>query len=96
MMLPAVRTVRMRDQTWRIAKLEKGKARGICEAPHVPGKAMDIPLHGGTIKDLDTILHESLHAALWDLDEEAVYDTAKDMARILWRLGWRKAVEVRT
>ena len=75
--------------------LEKGKAHGICEAPHVPGKAMDIPVHGGTQEDLCTIPHEGLHACLWDLDEEAVHETSCALARLLWRLGWRKQLENR-
>jgi hypothetical protein len=37
----------------------------------------------------DCIVHEILHAALPDLDEEAVNQTASDIARVLWRLGYR-------
>jgi len=51
---------------------------------------MNIPVHGEALKDLDTIVHESLHACLWDLDEEAVAESAADVARLLWRVGWRK------
>jgi len=32
---------------------------------------------------LDLVIHESLHACLWDLDEEAVTETAWDIARLL-------------
>ena len=38
---------------------------------------------------LDTVIHELLHAALPDLDEDAVNTTASDIARLLWRLGYR-------
>lgn len=41
---------------------------------------------------LEVIIHELLHFAHWDLDEEAVTDTAADIARVLWRLGWRDDV----
>lgn len=95
MRLPPVRTVTIRGRRWKVAKLDKGKARGICEGPHIPDKEIDFPVHGGTRKDLDTIVHELLHGALWDLDEEAVYETAHDIAKVLWRLGWRKGLEVR-
>ena len=38
----------------------------------------------------DCIIHELLHAALPDLDEAAVDETATDIARVLWRLGYRE------
>ena len=39
--------------------------------------------------ELETIIHELLHTALWDLDEHAVHATAKDLADSLFRLGYR-------
>lgn len=42
------------------------------------------------LKELDTVIHETLHAALPPIDEAFVGETATEMARILWRLGWRK------
>lgn len=36
---------------------------------------------------LDTAIHELLHLALWDLDEDVVNRTATDMARVLTKLG---------
>lgn len=39
---------------------------------------------------LDTVLHELLHGVAWDHDEEWVSRSARDIARILLRLGWRK------
>lgn len=38
---------------------------------------------------LETILHEFLHTAIWDLGEEAVQEIGADAARLLWRLGYR-------
>jgi hypothetical protein len=35
------------------------------------------------------VIHELLHAAHWDLDELAVEETAEDLARVLWKLGYR-------
>jgi len=51
-----------------------------------------IPIDGDTRMDCDTVLHEALHACT-ELDEEAVEETATDIARLLWRLGWRKDVD---
>lgn len=38
---------------------------------------------------LETAIHESLHACSWRAKEESVSITAKDIARFLWRLGYR-------
>ena len=53
---------------------------------------MTLPVHGDTLGDLVVILHEALHAALWDLDEQAVDEISTDAGRLLWRLDWRKEV----
>lgn len=41
-------------------------------------------------RELEVLLHEALHAALWDLDEEVVTETAEDLSRLLWGEGYRK------
>lgn len=38
---------------------------------------------------LETAIHEALHACSWKTEEEKVDITAKDIARFLWRLGYR-------
>ena len=59
-----------------------------------PGKAQGRLIRVGTWQGeqdtLDTIIHEVLHAALWDLDEEAVHDTANAISAALWRGGYRR------
>lgn len=39
---------------------------------------------------LETAIHESLHACSWKSKEQKVTDTARDIARFLWSLGFRK------
>lgn len=39
---------------------------------------------------LETAIHEALHACSWKTEEEKVEQTAKDIARFLWNLGYRK------
>jgi len=39
---------------------------------------------------LETAIHEALHACRWAAKEDEVTVTAKDIARFLWRLGFRK------
>ena len=40
---------------------------------------------------LETAIHESLHACNWKASEDNVTQTAYDIARFLWRLGYRKS-----
>jgi len=39
---------------------------------------------------LETAIHEALHACSWSAKEELVTITAKDIARFLWRLNFRR------
>ena len=67
---------------------------GVCEAPDIPSKIIVLPVNGKTEDDLNTIVHESLHACFYDdLSEREVEQSAGDVARLLWRLGWRKVSE---
>lgn len=77
-------TVRRKKLLWRYTRL-KGSAIGW--AYHDKKILIDDRLAGK--KRLDTEIHEFLHAAFPDLSEEAVTETATDLARILWSLGYR-------
>lgn len=57
--------------------------------PGLTHASIAIPISGNSEIDLDTIIHESLHACT-ELNEEAVEESATAIANILWRLGWRK------
>jgi len=39
---------------------------------------------------LETIIHESLHACCWSASEEKVTQTARDIARLLWNMNFRR------
>lgn len=39
---------------------------------------------------LETAIHEALHACSWSTSEEKVTKVAYDIARFLWRLGYRR------
>ena len=69
---------------------KKAKTHGDCDAPRCLDKQMRIPTRGTTRKELTVIIHEALHACMWDLSEEAVDETSQDIARLIWRLNWRK------
>jgi hypothetical protein len=38
---------------------------------------------------LETAIHEALHACDWRQSEQKVMETARDISRFLWRLGYR-------
>ena len=78
-------TIRGKKILWRYAPL-KGKAIGWAYF----GKKVLISDKIEGKKKLDTEIHEFLHEAYPDLNEEAVCTTATDLAKILWALGYRQ------
>jgi hypothetical protein len=64
---------------------------GCCDAP--TDKSKKIKLAPRLKKDhkrlLEVIVHEVLHGSDWSKDESWVETTAEDIARILWKVGYR-------
>ena len=83
-----VKTVTLRGKRWRICYSPYEKY-GECESPCEKNKLITLRDDLAGKDKLDTIIHEALHACLWDLDEEAVHGTAKGIATFLWRMGYR-------
>jgi hypothetical protein len=76
-----------------VTRLTDGKGNqlaGDCDAPHTPSKTIRIVKGQTEHAEFDVLIHEMLHAGLWDIKEDAVEQLATDIARTLWRLGWRK------
>lgn len=70
--------------------LDGRAGHGFCEPPDKPRKRIVInsKLKGEQL--LDAEIHELLHAADWYKDEEWVWDVGRDIARVLWKLGYRR------
>jgi len=80
---------KLRRKVWELIYVPKLSSLGLCDAPDRRSKKIKIQKSlKGRLK-LEIIIHESLHACAWDLDEEAVTETAKDISRLLWREGYR-------
>lgn len=80
-----------RGRRWRLSWAPNlGGDYGRCDAPHAKGKTIYIRLGQGQEDELDTLIHEALHACAWDLDEQAITDAASDIARFLRRCGYGK------
>lgn len=86
-----IRTHTIRGRRWRVDGLRNVRRPALGECASPP-RVLRIPVDGDTLDELDTIIHEALHAAT-ELDETAVSETAEAVARLLWRLGWRKETE---
>lgn len=77
---------------WRYARL-RGRAAGWSitpdeRSPHLERKVLiDCRLKGRA--RLETEAHEALHQLFPDLDESVVEASGRDLARILWSLGYR-------
>lgn len=63
---------------------------GDCTDPDEPHRMIRVDSKLKGEAELDTILHELLHAADWSKDEDWIGDRATEIARVLWRLGYRK------
>lgn len=61
---------------------------GICEAPGVRFKKIIIDADVTGEELLEVLIHEQLHACFWNIDEEDVSESARDIARNLTRLGF--------
>jgi hypothetical protein len=63
---------------------------GHCESPKSENPCMYIPKKGKTQDDLETIIHELLHAYFWMLSEDNVTENAKILSYVLWAHFLRK------
>jgi len=65
--------------------------RGDCDAPTTPHKQIRISDKLEGEEELEVIIHELRHAASWHVDEDYITREARDIARVLWRLGYRRS-----
>ena len=82
------RILRIRGQRWRLRFVPHiGEDMGQCDYEN---RVIRIALGQSEDEMLDTIIHEILHAALADLDEHPVQETANAVSAALWRVGYRR------
>ncbi len=82
-----------RGRRYRIKHVPPSKIKdeyGWCDGPERKCKTIAIDNSLEELQQLDTYIHEAFHASNWDIDEAAVEQTATDIAKFLWRLGYRK------
>ena len=83
--------VRLRDKYFRL-DFERlpPNADGLCD---FHGRSIKVRKSLRGERQLEVIIHELLHGCHWDLDEQAITETAEDLARVLYRLGYRKSTD---
>jgi hypothetical protein len=83
----------IRKQTWVFRDDTRPDEFGYCDLEGDRGQPRTIGIRSGLDEgqDLDTTLHECLHAALPDLSEEAVAEIASDLARVLLARGFGRS-----
>lgn len=80
----------IRGKRWRFLRRRMRKDFGRCEHPLERDKAILIAPGLKHELELEVIVHELLHAAFWDMSEQAILEAGQDVARALWRIGYRK------
>jgi len=78
--------ITLRGRRWEL-RWARLKDHGDIQPPHIKGKTIRISRGGPGSRILETLIHEMLHACLWDLSEDSVEKTAEDITRTLIRLG---------
>lgn len=63
---------------------------GDCDDPNSKNKTIRVANNLLPRQELEIVIHEALHAADWFKDEAWIDPVAEDIARLLWKLGWRK------
>ena len=69
--------------------LKSDKAHGLTDNPKLPGKTMriDPDQHGRRL--MQTLLDESIHCCMFELDNDTVEEMAEGISKFLWRCGFR-------
>ena len=85
------------DRAYRIRYTDHkdlGQSFGECDSPADSSKVLpEIRISDNIceLMELETTIHEALHACGWELlAEEFVQMTGRDIAKALYSLGWRK------
>ena len=85
--------IRILDKLWNLRFAPNLANLGDCDPPTRPNKEIRVRSTVAGEQRLDVLVHEMLHAAGWHIDEEFVDRFASDLARALWRLGYRDSGE---
>lgn len=83
--------VKLCGKYWQLRFTTLHLHSGECDAPRKRDKEIRIDKRLAGRDQLETLIHEMLHATDWRADEEHVQEAAEDIAAVLWRLGYRRS-----
>jgi hypothetical protein len=83
--------VELRGKRWSLLVIERlpDGSHGEIDPYDSPRKQIRIASNQTALDALDTVLHECLHACFPDIDEDAITESATDIAKVLHRMGCR-------
>ena len=86
---------RLRGKYWGITRTKNLKSRGDIDNPTVKSKKIRVStkIEDNSEELLEVVIHECLHGLFWDISEEAVTESAQDLAKVLYDLGARIHLE---
>lgn len=76
---------------WRGGKTYHGK----CDDPKDSGRCISVGINSDNLVTVGTVIHESIHAAFFDLDEAAVEAAERDIMRLFRRMGMKVTFDPR-
>lgn len=77
-----------RGRRYRIRWVPNMTVLGQCDHPGTPDKEILLRLGQSPAEQLDTIIHEALHACIPEVAEEVVEETASAITNLLKRLHY--------
>lgn len=86
--------VTIRRRRWSLVDLRGVPQQELGKCDYAKRK-LRIPYKGDTLAELDVNVHETLHACFPYLCEDEIDESATDIAKLLWKLGWRKSIDIK-
>ena len=87
---------KFRGVRYKIRFCELFEMMGLCDPPSSEKPAIIFDRGLKQVDLLDTVIHESLHACFPDLKEDAVNVAAADIARLITRMGFLQADQIKS
>lgn len=85
--------IKVMGKMWNLSfpRLDITKHRGLCDPPNLPNKSIKVACQLKDEESLEVLVHELIHSSGWSLlSEDYVSEFSRDLARVLWRLGYRR------
>lgn len=88
----SVTTIWLRNKRYKVTKTLNlpRDSWGICTDPSFTKREIKIHKALKGAKEFEILIHEMLHACFWDIDENVIKEVGKDIAKGLWKMGYRK------